>query len=1071
MTLKPYQRANHFPGMVEICRKDFLARNFARMQKVEPDEYNFMPNTWVLPQEYGYFSSYAKKLYKQGSNTCFIQKPANGAMGHGIRLYRNANQVPSNLSNGITCVIQEYIENPLLIDGYKCDLRVYVLITSCDPLRIFMYNDGLIRLGAEKYVKPNEPEGDSVYRHLTNYAVNKYHEQYNRSDDEMSGNKRSFAFFDNYIRDVKKCDPFNVWQKIRDLIIKTITIALPYLLHSYRVCRRRTNNCYTGKMTKSNLKQTAISRSDEYSMFNESNNKSKLYSPDAKRLMTDKSNVQRLSASPPPVRTSTTKITSSKKSKGSTNYLSTPFICSNLFEILGFDILLDKNLNPWLIEVNRSPSFNSDQELDKRVKHGLLTDAFRLLNIRPSDKSRTEKQQKLNTIKRLCSQSVQTQNWMNSTHLPHSSGSTSLNSNQLTFKIFQNGSLQSISSKKSDLSFSNHPTHGSVKPIINKCQLEGSKLDWEIDCLRQQLSSIRQQLALEFYEHHNSGHLLEELKTTYLNPITEDDIFNKLSKLIKKESKLNPAINVKQQITEIWSKCVDNYGTSDEDDDTNDDTDFLANENFHFFNNKHGNNNKRSKNIIQLENNNFKPVIIAPTRSVTPIMKRKTPITIMHSKNNMYFTFTKSKPYSSSISISNQLLNKKHNVVEQLRHGLPLDKTFKSFESHSSSMRKTPKHVNRRIQIPPSSRTIHKSHEKNNDVYIMSPSFTMKNKNPYSVQSADDDDSNVQCSVEDIYSTHQCLSQSHISNKEELTNLKSIASIKLGEHEMSVLLDFDSQWNNLQLTNNNHSNEGINYQFLPKQKCFLPIIHWNCTLNDLLPSFKYTLKQSTEQQLMQYLEQFECIIQNQMNLANYYPCINILVDEMSKMTMFQSKLDQLNSRSLDKEDILHYFSVQYDNDRRNIVDQVNEIIHPMMLTCLKSLNLAQLQIKLEALGDHLLHEEITEMFTKKLMDKFIQGLRITRLLNRIKNRLLINHGYLLRSIIQLIPNVPIMTETIMALPTKLLTTEPLLTVEELCCKHFLRLCIESFILYYLKYLDEIMKTVNDDDNVMQFKEI
>ncbi|VDQ15323.1 unnamed protein product [Trichobilharzia regenti] len=76
-------------------------------------------------------------------------------------MYRNANQVPSNINDNITCVIQEYIDNPLLIDGYKCDLRVYVLITSCDPLRIFMYNDGLVRLGAEKYVKPNEPDGVS----------------------------------------------------------------------------------------------------------------------------------------------------------------------------------------------------------------------------------------------------------------------------------------------------------------------------------------------------------------------------------------------------------------------------------------------------------------------------------------------------------------------------------------------------------------------------------------------------------------------------------------------------------------------------------------------------------------------------------------------------------------------------------------------------------------------------------------------------------------------------------------------------------------------------------------------
>jgi len=51
------------------------------------------------------------------------------------------------------------------------------------------------------------------------------------------------------------------------------------------------------------------------------------------------------------------------------------------FEILGFDILLDHNLKPWLLEVNHSPSFSTDTPFDYKVKAKLLEDTFRLLNL------------------------------------------------------------------------------------------------------------------------------------------------------------------------------------------------------------------------------------------------------------------------------------------------------------------------------------------------------------------------------------------------------------------------------------------------------------------------------------------------------------------------------------------------------------------------------------------------------------------------------------------------------------------------------------------------------------------
>jgi tubulin polyglutamylase TTLL6/13 len=56
------------------------------------------------------------------------------------------------------------------------------------------------------------------------------------------------------------------------------------------------------------------------------------------------------------------------------------------FEILGFDILIDEEGTPWLLEVNHAPSFNTDTPLDAKVKRDVLHDTFRILNISLKEK-------------------------------------------------------------------------------------------------------------------------------------------------------------------------------------------------------------------------------------------------------------------------------------------------------------------------------------------------------------------------------------------------------------------------------------------------------------------------------------------------------------------------------------------------------------------------------------------------------------------------------------------------------------------------------------------------------------
>lgn len=71
-------------------------------------------------------------------------------------------------------VVSEYIHNPLLLDGYKFDLRIYVALTSINPLRIYVYEEGLVRFATVKYNMDMSNLKSNQYTHLTNYSLNKY---------------------------------------------------------------------------------------------------------------------------------------------------------------------------------------------------------------------------------------------------------------------------------------------------------------------------------------------------------------------------------------------------------------------------------------------------------------------------------------------------------------------------------------------------------------------------------------------------------------------------------------------------------------------------------------------------------------------------------------------------------------------------------------------------------------------------------------------------------------------------------------------------------------------------------
>ena len=56
--------------------------------------------------------------------------------------------------------------------GFKFDLRLYVLVTSYDPLKIYLYEEGLGRFATDRYLNDGS-NLNNLCMHLTNYSINK----------------------------------------------------------------------------------------------------------------------------------------------------------------------------------------------------------------------------------------------------------------------------------------------------------------------------------------------------------------------------------------------------------------------------------------------------------------------------------------------------------------------------------------------------------------------------------------------------------------------------------------------------------------------------------------------------------------------------------------------------------------------------------------------------------------------------------------------------------------------------------------------------------------------------------
>ncbi|NXS15037.1 TTLL4 polyglutamylase, partial [Neodrepanis coruscans] len=283
--IREHQKLNHFPGSFQIGRKDRLWRNLLKMQaRCGKKEFNFFPQTFILPQDI----KLLRKAWEEGaSRQKWIVKPPAAARGIGIQVIHKWNQLPKRRP----LLVQRYLHKPYLIDGKKFDLRIYVYVTCYDPLRIYLFKDGLVRFASCKYSSSMESLSNK-FVHLTNYSVNKKNVAYKSNSDETAcqGHKWALKALWNYLTQ-KGVNSEAIWEKIKDIVIKTIIASETYVNSLVKMYVRR------------------------------------------------------------------------------------PYCCHELF---GFDIMLDENLKPWILEVNISPSLHSNSPLDVSIKGQMIRDLLNL---------------------------------------------------------------------------------------------------------------------------------------------------------------------------------------------------------------------------------------------------------------------------------------------------------------------------------------------------------------------------------------------------------------------------------------------------------------------------------------------------------------------------------------------------------------------------------------------------------------------------------------------------------------------------------------------------------------------
>lgn len=162
----------------------------------------------------------------------WLVKPTNANQGRGIQLFRTWEEMLTFINSrpcGTQCVVQKYIERPLLLGNRKFDIRVWALATTKNEL--YFYKPGYLRTSSVVY----DLEANDALVHLTNQCLQVKNKVLYGQHEE--GNTLSYEEFQKYLDEHTEsgADVYrDLVPRMKNLVIDTYLAVKSQLNPSHR---------------------------------------------------------------------------------------------------------------------------------------------------------------------------------------------------------------------------------------------------------------------------------------------------------------------------------------------------------------------------------------------------------------------------------------------------------------------------------------------------------------------------------------------------------------------------------------------------------------------------------------------------------------------------------------------------------------------------------------------------------------------------------------------------------------------------------------------------------------------